>query len=114
MMNICMDFNGLGLFSMLLEFILNNRVLLFGFICFSISLGLFGLIIIHMSGTKWVKMIINGVERLVLVTAGGVVINDALGNPVQLPGGRNPGGSGQGQGGGGNNSGNNTGQNSNK
>ena len=37
-------------------------------------------------------MIINGVERLVLVTAGGVVINDALGNPVQLPGGRNPGG----------------------
>ena len=52
MMNFCIDFNGLGLFSMLLEFILNNRVLLFGFICFSISLGLFGLIIIHMSGTK--------------------------------------------------------------
>ena len=56
-------------------------------------------------------MIINGIERWVLVTAGGVVINDGIGNPLNLPGGHNnnPGNGGAGSsnkpGGSGNNAG---------
>lgn len=96
------DSNILRIFSIInvndcIDIISNNAIM------FSITLGVFGLGLIAMSsGTRWVKMLINGVERFILVTAGGVVINDAFGNPIQLPG------SGRGSGNNTNNPGNNT------
>jgi hypothetical protein len=64
-------------------------------------------------------MIINGVERLVLVTAGGAVINEQLNNPLGLPGSsrgnnNNTGNNNTGNNSGNNNSGNNKGGNGGK
>jgi hypothetical protein len=41
-------------------------------------------VLIHYSA-RWVKVIVNGVERLVPVTAGGFAINEALGRPIPIP-----------------------------
>jgi hypothetical protein len=41
-------------------------------------------ILIHFSN-RWIKIIINGVERTVLATASGIVINNTLGRPIPLP-----------------------------
>ena len=68
------------------------------------------LIHIASSGSRWVKMVINGIERIVLVGAAGTVIYDYWGRPTFYPGEKNSGGSGSGTGtGSGSGSGNNTG-----
>ena len=54
------------------------------YIFFSIILSTI-IIIIYQSTGRWVKVVINGVERLILTTAGGIVINDSLGRPIPLP-----------------------------
>jgi len=41
-------------------------------------------ILIHYS-TRWVKIVVNGVERLVQTTAGGLIINESLGRPIPVP-----------------------------
>lgn len=41
-------------------------------------------ILIHYS-TRWIKIIVNGVERLVPVAAGGLAINETLGRPIPVP-----------------------------
>ena len=96
------------------EFILDN-IIIFS----TIFIGVSGITILHASGGRWVKMVVNGVERLVLVTAGGAVINDQLGNPLGLPGSNsgnnnNTGNNNTGNNSGNNNSGNKTGENSGK
>jgi hypothetical protein len=50
------------------DFILDN-IIIFS----TIFIGVSGITILHASGSgvKWVKMVVNGVERLVMVTAGG-------------------------------------------
>ena len=54
------------------------------YIFFSIILSTI-IIIIYQSTGRWVKVVINGVERLILTTAGGIVVNDSLGRPIPLP-----------------------------
>lgn len=41
-------------------------------------------ILIHYS-TRWIRVIVNGVERIVPATAGALFINDALGRPIPIP-----------------------------
>jgi hypothetical protein len=41
-------------------------------------------VLIHYSA-RWIKVIVNGVERIVPVTAGGLVINEALCRPITVP-----------------------------
>lgn len=42
------------------------------------------IILIHYS-SQWIKTIVTGVERLVQVTAGGLIINEGLGKPIPVP-----------------------------
>lgn len=61
------------------------------------------LIYLASSGNRWIRIIINGVERIVLASAAGTVIYDYWGRYIFGPGDKGPGpGSGSG-------SGNNTG-----
>jgi hypothetical protein len=62
------------------DFILKN-IWVFSFILIGVSI----LPLVHTSG-KMVQKIINGVVTWVPVTAGGLYINEALGNPLELPG----------------------------
>jgi len=73
-------------------------------------------ILIHYS-TKWIKVIVNGVERIVPVTAGGLAINESLGRPIPVPnlGSKNKGKDNKDtKDNKGNNSGNNSGNNASK
>jgi hypothetical protein len=72
-------------------------------ILLSISIVITGLTIYISSGSRWVRRLINGIERLVLVTAAGTVIYDSWGRPITKP--IEPGNKGAGT----NNPGNNTG-----
>ena len=58
------------------------------------------------AGSKWVRRIINGVERIVLVSAAGTMLYDYWGKPIFGPGDKGPSSSGPGYGSG---SGNGTG-----
>ena len=96
--NIFSDYNLINYMIILLYIIIGTSTLL---------------TIFYSQGSKWVTKIINGIERLVLVTAAGTVVYDSFGRPVTRGnnGGENGGNQVPSSGGSGNSTGNNAGSN---